>query len=155
MNRRLVNLAISALLLAPPSFTWAGEVKVLLSPQRQVVKSGEPPRFVVEVMAIRSPVRIMKFAARDDLRDNYARIRVTQNGKQIDVPRAISDPGPTGDSAYELLLPNQRVSFEHRGTPFLLGRLPPGDYTAIVAVQADWKDTPVASNSAVFTVLPK
>ena len=155
MNARLVSLAISVSLLASSSLAWAGEVVVTLSPQQQVVHSGESPRFVVEVRAVGTPVRIMKFAARGDLRDNYARIRVTRNGKEIDVPITISDPGPTSDSAYELLMPDQRVSFEHRGTPFLLAKLPPGDYSATVALQPDWKDTPVASNSVLFTVLPK
>ena len=128
---------------------------VTLSPQQQVVKGGETPRFVVEVRAVGTSVRIMKFAVRGDLRDNYARIRVTRNGKEVDVPIMISDPGPTSDSDYELLGPDQRVSFEHRGTPFVLAQLPPGDYSATVALQPDWKDTPVTSNSVSFTVLAK
>lgn len=155
MNDRLVNLTISVSLLASTSFAWAGEVVVTLSPQQQVVKSGESPRFVVEVRAVGTSVRIMKFAARGDLRDSYARIRVTRNGKEVDVPMVISDPGPTSDSSYDLLKPDQRVSFEHRGTPLLLAKLPPGEYSATVALQPDWKDTPVASNSVLFTVLPK
>lgn len=156
MNGRLINLAIAVSLLASTSFAWgAGGVVVTLSPQHQVVKSRESPRFVVEVRAVGTSVRIMKFAAREDLRDNYARIQVTRNGKQVEVPIMISDPGPTSDSAYELLMPGQRISFEHRGTPFLLAELPPGDYSAIVALRPDWKDTPVASNSVLFTVLPR
>ena len=155
MNRRSVHLAISIALLASTSFAWAGGLVVKLSPQQQVVRSGETPRFVVEVRAGDTSVRIMKFATRGDLRDNYARIRVTRNGKEIDVPILISDPGPTSDSDYELLAPDQRVSFEHRGTPFLLAKLAPGNYSATVALQPDWKDNPVASNSVLFTVLPK
>jgi hypothetical protein len=154
MNTQLANLAIAVALLASPSLAL-GEVVVALSPQRQVVKSGESPRFVVEVLAVGTPVRIMRFAARGDLRDNYARIQVTRNGKTVDVPTTISDPGPTDDSAFDLLLPGQRVSFEHRGTPFLLSKLPPGDYSATVALRPDWKDTAVTSNSVVFTVPPK
>lgn len=142
-------------LLASTSLAWAGDVVVTLSPQRQVVKSGETPRFIVQVTAVGTAVRILKFATRGDLRDTYARIRVTRKGKEIDVPVVISDPGPTSDSDYELLRPDHRVSFEHRGTPFLLGKLPPGDYSAIVALQPDWKDNPVTSNSVSFTVLPK
>ena len=141
-------------LFASPLFAWAGEVVVTLAPERQVIQSGESPRFVVEVRAVGTSVRIMKFASRGDLRDNYAKLRVTQNGKNVDVPRMISDPGPTSDSAYELLMPNQRLSFEHRGTPFLLAKLPPGDYSATVALQPDWKDAPVKSNNVLFTVLP-
>lgn len=155
MNRRLVIFAISISLLASKSFAWAGEVVVTLSPQQQIVKSGESPRFVVEVKAVGTAVRVMKFAAREDLRDNYARIRVTRSGKQIDVPIMISDPGPTSDSAYEVLMPDQRMSFEHRGTPFVLARLPLGDYSATVALQPDWKDPPVASNSVSFTVVSR
>ena len=155
MNGRLVNFAISVSLLASTSLAWADGVVVTLSPPQQVVKSGESPRFVVEVKAVGTSVRIMKFAARDDLRDNYARIRVTRSGKQVAVPIMISDPGPTSDSAYERLMPGQRMSFEHRGTPFLLAKLPPGDYSAKVSLQPDWKDAPVASNSVSFTVLSR
>ena len=154
MQDILSNLAILVSLFASPLFAWAGEVVVTLAPERQVIHSGESPRFVVEVRAVGTSVRIMKFASRGDLRDNYAKLRVTQNGKNVDVPRMISDPGPTSDSAYELLMPNQRLSFEHRGTPFLLAKLPPGEYSATVALQPDWKDTPVKSNNVLFTVLP-
>ena len=154
MNTQLAKLAIAVALLASPSLA-SGEVVVTLSPQQQAVKSGESPRFVVEVRAVGTSVRIMRFAARGDLRDNYARIQVTRNGNKVDVPITISDPGPTDDSAFDLLLPGQRVSFEHRGTPFMLSKLPPGDYSVTVALRPDWKDTAVTSNSVVFTVLPK
>ena len=86
MNRRSLQLAISIALLASTSFAWSAGLVVMLSPQRQFVRSDETPRFVVEVRAVDTSVRIMKFATRGDLRDNYARIRVTRNGKDIDVP---------------------------------------------------------------------
>lgn len=155
MNRRLADLSILVALLASPVSGWAGEVGVTLSPQQQVVRGGETPRFVVEVRAVGTSVRVMKFAVRGDFRDNYARIRVTRNGKEVNVPIMISDPGPTSDSDYELLERDQSVSFEHRGTPFALAQLPPGDYAATVALRPDWRDTPVKSNSVYFTVLPK
>lgn len=155
MNTDLVKLAAFVSILVSSSVSWAGEVVVTLSPPQQVVNSGEVPRFVVEARAVGTSLRIIKFAVRPDLLDNYARIRVTRNGKEVAVPAAISDPGPTKDSDYELLQPNQRVSFEHRGTPFDLAELPPGEYSATVTLQPDWRDMPVASNSVSFKVLPK
>jgi len=155
MNRRFVILATLVSILAWSSIAWAGEVEVTLSPQQQIVKSGEAPRFVVEARAVGTSLRIMKFSVRGDLRDNYARIRVTQKGKEVDVPVMISDPGPINDSDYELLEPDRRVSFEHNGTPFVLTELPPGDYSATVTLRPDWKDAPVVSNSVSFRVLAK
>ena len=146
MNSCLARLAVLVSLLGSTSLAWAGDVVVTLSPQRQVVKSGETPRFIVQVTAVGTAVRILKFAIRGDLRDTYARVRSTRNGEEIDVPVVISDPGPTSDSDYELLLPDHRVSFEHRGTPFLLAKLPPGDYSALVALQPDWKDSSLATS---------
>lgn len=155
MNRRLANWVALVPILVSTSLAWADGVLVTLSPRQQIVRSGETPRFVVKAKAVGASLRIMKFAVRDDLRDNYARIRVTRNGMDVDVPIVISDPGPTAGADYALLAPGRQMVFEHQGTPFVLSKLPPGDYSAKVSLQPDWRDVPVASNSVSFRVVPK
>jgi len=97
-------------------------------------------------------MRVMKFAARTDLRDTYARLFVTHNGAPVDVPRLISDPGPTSESDYLELSPGKEFTFTHNGSPFALSKLPPGDYVAIVKLQPDWSLEAVESNAVSFHV---
>ena len=155
LDRYFWSCTLFVAVAALPMGVFAQAVVVTLLPASQIVKRGIAPRFVVHAKAIGDPLRIMKFGVRPDLRDNYAVIRVTRNGKAIDVPVAISDPGPTSDSDYVALQPRQSISFEHRGTPLLLSDLPPGEYVAKVKLQPDWRDASTDSNSVSFRVLAK
>ena len=156
MKRHLPSLLGCILILLSPSCAWAGGVKVSLSPSNQVVRQGDRPRFVVRVTAIGAPLRIMRFDLREDLLDNYSTIRVTRNGKEVNVPAFISDPGPTSDSDYKLLRPGQSMSYQHRGTPLVLEQLRPGNYLATVTLRPDWNGgSQSKSNSVSFRVISK
>jgi hypothetical protein len=145
----------AALLISGALAADGQEVIVRLTPTNQVVKRGDTPSFVVTVVAKKSKVRVMKFGARGDLRDSYARLVVTHNGSPIEVPRLISDPGPTGESDYDELPLGKELSFTHDGLPFVLSKLPPGDYAAVVKLQPDWRAEAVTSNTASFRVSDK
>ncbi len=107
---------------------------------------------MVTVTAMTAPQMVLKFGERPDLRDNYARLIVTQGGRPVEVPIAISDPGPTGDKDYIRLDPGQSLMFEHRGDPYALSELPSGSYLATVKLYADWRSEPVTSNIVSFDV---
>jgi hypothetical protein len=149
---KISALLTTVLLVISASAAESAEVTVQLSPAQQIVKRGNTPRFVVTVTATTSTLRVMKFAAREDLRDNYARLFVTHNGAPIDVPRLISDPGPTSESDYLELPPGKELTFTHNGSPFALSKLPPGDYVAVVKLQPDWSVEAVESNAVSFQV---
>lgn len=153
MTMRLLSLLGSILVLLSSPCAWAGGLRVTLSPSNQIVKQGDKPRLTVQVTAVGAPLRIMRFAHRRDLLDNYAKIRVAQRGQNVDVPVEISDPGTPNDSDYELLRPGQSTSFEHRGTPLVLQKLQPGSYKATVVLQPDWRVGGVVSNSVSFRVI--
>ena len=146
-----LNVAAFAMLLAVDVAT-AADIQVTLGPQRQTVKLGARPQFVVTVSPITTTQRIMKFAERSDLRHNYAELIVTENGKRVDVSRAISDPGPTSDGDYVQLNPGQRLEFKHDGMPYTLTELPPGNYSAVVRLRADWRLEAATSNTVSFVV---
>jgi hypothetical protein len=144
-------LATVMLVTTVPAFGGGGLV-VHLAPPQQIVKRGDSPRFVVTVEAASALVRVMKFGKRGDLRDNYARLVVTRNGMPVEVPRVISDPGPTSAGDYIDLALGKSMSFTHTGSPFALSELPPGTYSAVVRLQADWTVEPVESNAVSFQV---
>jgi hypothetical protein len=156
MGNRLVS-ATAALLLLPCAAVLATGTRALvtLSLDEQTVKHGDPPRFVVQIQAVSRPLRVLKFAARDDLKHAYVRVIVTRSGSPVDVPRVISDPGPTSDSDYIDLRPGQEMSFAHDGMPLVLSSLPAGDYLAQVKVWPDWRSEPVLSNSVAFRVVQR
>lgn len=155
MNLRLRCLTF-VLLLLPSATVFAADAgaTVTLSPGEQTVKQGEVPRFIVRVQAHAVPLRVLKFSLRADLRHAYARITlVTRAGNPVDVPRVISDPGPTSDADYTSLNPGQSVSFAHDGMPLDLSKLKPGDYLVSMKLWPDWRSTPVTSNSVALRVV--
>jgi hypothetical protein len=153
MGNRFRSATVGVLLLACSSVLATGSgVLVALSPDQQTVKQGDLPRFVVQIQAVSRPLRVLKFAARDDLRHSYARVIVTRSGNPVEVPHLISDPGPTSDSDYLDLHPGERMSFVHDGMPLVLSKLPPGNYSVRVRVWPDWRSEPVLSNSVSLRV---
>jgi hypothetical protein len=152
MNCACLKIVVFASTLLTFELSIAAEIEVTLGPQVQTVKLGTRPQFVVTVSPITTTQRIMKFAERSDLRHNYAELTVTQNGKRVEVPRIISDPGPTSDSDYIQLNPGQRLAFGHDGLPYILTELPPGNYSAVVVLRPDWRLEGATSNVVSFTV---
>lgn len=155
MDTYLMHLIACCTLFFATHFVWASGVLVTLSPSEQLVIHGQAPHFVVKVKALDAPIRIIKFSNRGDLKDNYVEIRVTRNGKDVQVPIAISDPGPFDNTDYDRLSTGQSISFTYTGEPLSLNRLPPGKYKATIKVQPDWKDNGVKSNTVTFNVIPK
>lgn len=153
---RHLHFATFALLLLPCAAGLAAQAEVLatLAPNEQMVKQGTAPRFVVKIRAGSGPLRVMKFAQRNDLRHAYARVTVTHGGQPVSVARVISDPGPTAEGDYVVLPAGQEVTFAHDGMPFLLSRLPLGTYEATVKLRPDWRSAAVFSNSVTFQVVP-
>ncbi|HZZ78418.1 MAG TPA: hypothetical protein VFE62_07855 [Gemmataceae bacterium] len=89
---------------------------------------------------------------RGDLQDAYYDLEVTQNGKPVSVPRAISDPGPTSDADYLTLKPGEVVTFELTKFASMWEVLPVGAYSATVRVWLPGQaiDKSYSSSSAMF-----
>jgi hypothetical protein len=115
-------------------------------------RHGVAPQFTVTVAATTESVRVMNFQDRADLKVTYARLLVTAGGKDVDVPIVIADPGPVDDTDYIELNVGEELRFEHDGSPRALSALPPGNYSAVVMVQPDWRAEAVKSNEVKFVV---
>lgn len=152
IKNRVVLVALAAAAVAAPAAEPPG-VHVRLYVIDCAIKRGMTPRFVVEVRALSDTVKVLKFDKRGDLRHSYARIRVTKDQRDVDIPVVISDPGPTSDADYVELETGEALTFEHDGGPLTLSQLPPGTYSATVDLQPDWRVGPVRSEATSFEVL--
>ena len=158
MGRRSLALWLSTLLLSAPLLAVADTSVVTLSPELQSVIYGHAPRFLVTVTAGDTPLRMMRLSARQDLRDNYAKIHVTALDKElrrkpVTVSIAISDPGPIRQSDLVVLAPGHAETFEHHGEPYDLAALEPGTYEATVDVTPDIGAPVIHSNAVTFLVI--
>ena len=131
------------------SFVAGAELRVILSPEQQVVVAGEIPVFSVRIEAVGTPSRVMRLNERDDLRVNYARLRITENGQPVELPRAISDPGSVGPNDHLVFKPGQSMHLVHRGEPFGLGELRPGSYVAKVTLHQELVGGSVTESNSV------
>ena len=119
-------IAAVGFLLATNALAGGGNLLVQLSPAQQQVARGDTPHFVVMVVA--------------------------RDGPAVEVPVAISDPGPVDEKDYMELRPGESMTLANYGSPLALSKLPPGLYSVTVTLQPDWSGAPVQSNSVSFHV---
>ena len=133
-------------------------VSVSLSADVSRIRVGERPIFSVAVSnGTERPVRVLdvRDGRRPDLQGNYFELFVFQGTKAVDVPIAISDPGPLSSSDFIELQPGARVGFERISYKRALENLPAGAYEAFILF---WRDpteshtTRCRSTSAKFAV---
>jgi hypothetical protein len=92
---------------------------------------------------------------RGDLQDTYYDLVVMKDGKTLDLPRAISDPGPISKEDFVVLGPREKAAFEFSRYAVAVDRLPAGKYEARIRF---WQDpcksrtTSTLSPAATFTV---
>jgi hypothetical protein len=148
-------IAAIGFLLAISALAGGGNLVVQLTPSQQSVAQGDAPHFIITVTSVSLPSRIIKFAARPHLKDAYVRLVVTRDGAEVDVPVAISDPGPVDKNDYIELSPGHEMNMtlEHDGFTLGLSKLPPGIYSVTVNLRPDWSAAPVKSNSVSFRVV--
>ncbi len=105
-----------------------------------MVQVGEKPQFAFTLRNVGgNPVRVLdvRKGRRPDLQDSYFELVVLNGGRLIEIPVAISDPGPLSGSDFFELHPGQEATIERLSYTRELTTLPPGDYEAAVLV---WRD---------------
>lgn len=102
-----------------------------LQPVKEPFKSGTVPAFR---LTIRNEGKVAEkvLKLRGDLQDTYFDLKVTKDGKPVNLPRAISDPGPITNDDYVTLQPGQKVTYDLTRFATALDRLSPGEYKATV-----------------------
>src|SRR5438105_1608626 len=88
------------------------DLALSLSVIEPVIPEGSAPSFRLTVTNVSGHVcRVLDLARRADLRDTYCNLVALKDGKPVDVPRAISDPGPLSDSDWLEIRPGGAKTF--------------------------------------------
>jgi hypothetical protein len=116
-----------------------------------VVESAIPvstaPRFRLTLTNVSDHAcRILDAEKRGDLRHTYYHLVVVKDGKEVDVPRAISDPGPVSEADWIVIPPGATKTFILADFPERFEMLPPGLYQAYVDF---WRD-PFQSHTSAY-----
>jgi hypothetical protein len=104
------------------------------------VKKGQVPQFRLLLRnTSQEPLRFLdtRLGRRRDLGNTYYQLVIeTQKGKEPDLSRAISDPGPVSSQDYGMLEPGGSIEIQVT-TPMVLEELRKGSYKAHVMVWPD------------------
>src|SRR3954469_22563292 len=74
------------------------ELVLLLAPIAPVIRVGTVPHFHLTITNISDHVmRVIDAGRRVDLQHTYYNLVITRDGKPVNIPRAISDPGQVSD----------------------------------------------------------
>lgn len=157
-----ILIALSCLWAAPGQHALAEEsgsssFSLLLRAANTRIKAGTVPSFTLTILnQSAKPEKILDISngRRNDLQHTYYDLEILREGKRVDLPRAISDPGPISEKDFLVLHPDQKVTFDLRSFPILFEKLPPGNYTARVRFWQNPYDlaTRSYSSEAEFTV---
>jgi hypothetical protein len=158
MNAKIAvsMIAILTVALADQPTQQTHEFALALKTIKERVRAGTAPEFYLTLTNISGhPCRVLNIAKRADLQDAYYELIVTKNGKRVQVPIAISDPGSISDRDWVELAPRATKTFTLRSFAQLYDQLRPGTYQAYVRF---WRDpnqshkTAYNSELATFTV---
>jgi|SRR4051812_34417539 hypothetical protein len=148
----------TALLLMMVSCSQAAqrELVLLLVPIEPVIRAGTVPHFRLTITNVSDhAMRVIDAERRVDLQHTYYKLVVTKDGKPVDIPRAISDPGPVSDKDWAEIPSGGMKNFVLSNFPDQFETLPPGKYEAYVHFWRDpyqSHDTAYKSPMAKFTV---
>lgn len=108
---------------------------------------GTVPRFRLTFTNISDHTcRILDAERRVDLQHTYFNLVILKEGKPVDVPRAISDPGPVSDSDWLEIPPGRTKTFSLTNFPDRFEALPIGVYVAYIDF---WRD-PYQSHATAY-----
>lgn len=131
----LVSLIItSAVLMAgEPKAKPKRDFALSLQAVDKQIPVGMRPKFRLTLKNVSGhPRRVLNFGARPDLQHTYCKLIVTKGGKPVELPIAVSDPGPISDTDYLNVSSGATKVFILSSFPDALEKLQPGNYRAYV-----------------------
>jgi hypothetical protein len=132
------------------------ELVLLLAPIAPVIRVGTVPHFRLTITNVSDhAMRVIDAGRRVDLQHTYYKLVITKNGKSVNIPRAISDPGQVSDRDRVEIPSGKTKNFVLSNFPDQFETLPPGNYEAYVDFWRDPyqnQDTAYKSPVAKFTV---
>jgi hypothetical protein len=131
----------------PASVETCRAIEVTLSTSTPRLTVGTRPQFSV-VVTNRSGRSARVLDVRDgrrrDLQDAYFELVIVRDGRSVDLPIMISDPGPISNADYLVLNPDERLDVGELSYKRVAERLPAGEYTAFVLFWGDPYETPTS-----------
>jgi hypothetical protein len=151
-SKKIIFAALAVACLA--AFASAVEIShgtrdfaLALQPIDSRISVGRAPRFRLTLTNISDHAcRILNIERRRDLQDTYYDLIVIKNGRSVDVPRIISDPGPISDADWLQVPRGGTKTFTLTNFAHSYDTLPPGAYEAYVRF---WRD-PFQSHTSAY-----
>jgi hypothetical protein len=124
-------------------------ISISLEAVDKAIKKGTVPKFRLTIRNEgTAPERVIDLRSRrSDLQDTYYHLAITQDGKAVSLPRAISDP-PISDRDFLTVKPGEKVTFELTRFAIALEKLLPGKYEVRVRF---WQDPRQSSKTGLFS----
>jgi hypothetical protein len=138
---------------APVAECPAGARDIVLSLEaiEPAIPPGTSPRFRLTLKNVSDHAfRILDAEKRTDLQHAYYRLAVAKDGKPVEVPTAISDPGPVSAADWLEVPAGETKTFVLASFPGRFETLPPGVYQASVDF---WRD-PFQSHATAYLSPP-
>lgn len=127
-----------------------------LKPVDVHIKKGNTPKFQLTLTNVSNQAcKILNVEHRSDLQNTYYKLVITKDGWPVDIPEAISDPGPISDSDWIEVSPGGKKEFLFTSFPLDFQELQPRIYKAYIIF---WRDpyqshlTAYESSLAEFTI---
>jgi hypothetical protein len=111
------------------------------------VRTGARPQFSVAVTNKSSrSIRLLdvRDGRRNDLQNVYFELFIVKDGRVVDLPIVISDPGPILDADYLELKPGERLEVRELSYKRAAERLAAGEYSAFVLFWLNPQEAPTS-----------
>ena len=125
----------------------ATEIEATVATSTPRIRAGTRPQFSVSVTNTSSgSIRVLdvRDGRRNDLQDVYFELVIVKDGRVVDLPTVISDPGPISSADYLVLNPGERLDVRQLTYKRVAERLAPGEYAALVLLWRNPEEAPTS-----------
>jgi len=123
------------------------EVEATVATSTPRIRAGTRPQFSVSVTnTSSSSIRVLdvRDGRRNDLQDVYFELVIVKDGRVVDLPTVISDPGPISSADYLVLNPGEHLDVRQLSYKRVAERLAPGEYAAVVLLWRNPEEAPTS-----------
>jgi hypothetical protein len=138
---------LAAQAVSPTSVETCGTTDVTMATSSPRIRAGTRPQFTVTVTNKSSrSIRVLdvRDGRRSDLQDSYFELVIVKDGRVVDLPTVISDPGPISNADYLVLNPGERLDVQRLSYKRVAERLAAGEYSAFVLFWRNPEEAPTS-----------
>lgn len=126
---------LAAQVVSPAMVERCQATEVTVATSTPKIRVGTRPQFSVVVTNKGSgSIRVLdvRDGRRNDLQDVYFELVIVKDGRVVDLPTVISDPGPISNADYVVLNPGERLDVRRLSYKRVAERLSEGEYAAFI-----------------------